>query len=125
MNIPSQCWSIPMDYEPPESGEPVFEDLQGGGYLPGLSVGGLGAGSIGRDYRGNFRRWTIKAGCLKDFVDPANGFTVYQRPEGGQGRTFMLQDSREDAPGAAASLLALVRMRSLEEIRQKFAAARG
>jgi non-lysosomal glucosylceramidase len=57
----------------------VIED----GYWQGAPVGGLGAGTFSRSYRGRFERWHVKAGVHKFQDVPANQFAVFAQPEGG------------------------------------------
>ncbi|MGZ4816516.1 MAG: GH116 family glycosyl hydrolase [Terriglobales bacterium] len=58
---------------------PIIDD----GYWQGAPVGGFGAGTFSRSYRGNFERWHIKAGIHKYQDVPANQFAVFVQPEGG------------------------------------------
>lgn len=75
-NIPPQAWTWPMTGEPDVVTKPVFPGLSDGGHWQGLPLGGFGTGGIGRNYRGSFGRWTLKAGALKHFCHPANMFAV-------------------------------------------------
>ena len=52
------------------------------GYWQGAPVGGFGAGTFSRSYRGNFERWHIKAGVHKYQNVPANQFAVFEQAEG-------------------------------------------
>jgi len=52
------------------------------GYWQGAPVGGFGAGTFSRDYRGDFSRWHIKAGVHKYEVVPADQFAIYEKTEG-------------------------------------------
>jgi len=62
--IPTVAWSRslgqPLDTpaRPRAVQQPTFDD----GYWQGLPLGGLGAGSIGRTYRGDFARWHLDPG---------------------------------------------------------------
>ncbi|WP_263367811.1 non-lysosomal glucosylceramidase [Edaphobacter bradus] len=52
------------------------------GYWQGVPVGGFGAGTFSRTYRGDFARWHIKAGVHKYETVPANQFAMFQQSEG-------------------------------------------
>src|ERR1700757_2022145 len=52
------------------------------GYWQGAPVGGFGAGTFSRDYRGDFSRWHLKAGVHKYQTIYANQFAMYQKAEG-------------------------------------------
>jgi non-lysosomal glucosylceramidase len=52
------------------------------GYWQGAPVGGLGAGTFSRTYRGDFARWHIKGGVHKYQTVWANQFAMFQRAEG-------------------------------------------
>jgi non-lysosomal glucosylceramidase len=83
--IPSAAWRIPIGTPPanpgsprPDLGYPIIED----GYWQGAPVGGFGAGTFSRSYRGRFERWHIKTGTHKFQDVPANQFAVFAQPEG-------------------------------------------
>lgn len=81
--VPKAAWSIEMDKQLDRPGKlRMTTHMQDGGYYQGLPIGGFGSGSMGRNYRGGFGRWTIKAGSLKHFQEPANVFAVHQRTPG-------------------------------------------
>lgn len=46
------------------------------------SIGGIGAGTIGRAMDGGFHRWTLKAGQLFTFEMPENGFAFWHEGHG-------------------------------------------
>jgi non-lysosomal glucosylceramidase len=84
--IPASAWRIPIGTPPanpgsprPDLGYPIIED----GYWQGAPVGGFGAGTFSRSYRGRFERWHIKTGTHKFQDVPANQFAVFAQPEGG------------------------------------------
>ncbi len=52
------------------------------GYWQGAPVGGFGAGTFSRTYRGDFARWHMKAGVHKYQTVWANQFAMYQKSEG-------------------------------------------
>ncbi len=84
--IPAAAWYIPIGTPPdnpgghkPELGASNIDD----GYWQGAPVGGFGAGTFSRSYRGHFERWHVKAGTHKYQDVPANQFAVFAQPEGG------------------------------------------
>jgi non-lysosomal glucosylceramidase len=83
--VPAVAWKRPMGQplehpgvEKPTLGYPHFDD----GYWQGAPVGGFGAGTFSRSYRGDFVRWHLKAGVHKYESVPANQFAVFQQVEG-------------------------------------------
>src|SRR5579864_2587741 len=52
------------------------------GYWQGAPVGGFGAGTFSRSYRGEFERWHLKTGVHKYQKVPANQFSIYAKAEG-------------------------------------------
>jgi non-lysosomal glucosylceramidase len=83
--IPAVAWKRPMGQplenpgvEKPSITYPHIDD----GYWQGAPVGGLGAGTFSRTYRGDFARWHLKAGVHKYESVPANQFAVFQQVEG-------------------------------------------
>ncbi|MCS7286348.1 MAG: non-lysosomal glucosylceramidase [Anaerolineae bacterium] len=78
--IPSAAWSRPIGEPYERAGRPkVNYPMIDDGPFQGLPLGGLGAGTIGRTYRGDFARWHLNAG--KHFYEsiPANQFSVFVR----------------------------------------------
>jgi non-lysosomal glucosylceramidase len=57
---------------------PVIDD----GYWQGAPVGGFGAGTFSRTYRGDFSRWHLKTGAHKYQMIPSNQFAMFQQVEG-------------------------------------------
>src|SRR5207237_9618541 len=55
------------------------------GYWQGAPVGGFGAGTFSRTYRGDFARWHIRNGVDKYQTAYANQFAMYERTEGAEG----------------------------------------
>src|ERR1700757_3375970 len=83
--IPTIAWRRPIGQPLAnpggrKAGLTIIDD----GYWQGAPVGGLGAGTFSRTYRGNFERWHVKAGIHKYQNVPANQFAVFVQPEGGQ-----------------------------------------
>jgi non-lysosomal glucosylceramidase len=52
------------------------------GYWQGAPVGGFGAGTFSRTYRGDFSRWHLKGGVHKYETVYANQFAIYEKSEG-------------------------------------------
>lgn len=52
------------------------------GFWQGAPVGGFGAGTFSRTYRGDFARWHIKTGVNKYETVNANQFAMFQQSEG-------------------------------------------
>ncbi len=101
--IPEQAWIWGVMDEPTDAVQPAHAHCHDGGYWQGMPLGGMGAGGIGRNYRGSFGRWTLKAGALQHFCEPANLFSVRQRPVGGEGRAVALHPGYPTArPGMEA-----------------------
>jgi len=47
----------------------------------GVPLGGIGCGSIGRGWRGDFRRWQLRPGFIQHQVVPSDAFSLFlQRP---------------------------------------------
>ncbi len=90
VGIPEQAWVWGMADEPEVMVTPAHANCHDGGHWQGMPLGGIGAGGIGRNYRGAFSRWTVKAGALKHFCEPANMFAVRQRPVGGEATAVAL-----------------------------------
>jgi non-lysosomal glucosylceramidase len=84
--IPTAAWRVPIGVPPPNPGGQRTE-LHGGniddGYWQGAPVGGFGAGTFSRSYRGHFERWHLKTGAHKYQDVPTNQFAVFAQPEGG------------------------------------------
>src|ERR1700676_1022446 len=63
--IPVAAWHIPIGTAPANHGSQRTQ-LNGinidDGYWQGAPVGGFGAGTFSRSYRGHFERWHLKAG---------------------------------------------------------------
>jgi non-lysosomal glucosylceramidase len=57
-------------------------------------VGGLGAGTFSRSYRGNFERWHLKAGVHKYEDVPADQFAIFVQPEGGSSKAVALSTEK-------------------------------
>jgi len=82
--IPGVAWRIPIGTPPPNPGgrRPELIYTIDDGYWQGAPVGGFGAGTFSRSYRGKFERWHLKAGVHKYQDVPANQFAVFGQREG-------------------------------------------
>jgi non-lysosomal glucosylceramidase len=81
--IPAAAWKRPIGVPLPNAGtkKPVL-DIIDDGYWQGSPVGGLGAGTFSRTYRGDFSRWHLKSGAHKYQTVDANQFAMFQKSEG-------------------------------------------
>ncbi|HVO59323.1 MAG TPA: non-lysosomal glucosylceramidase [Terriglobales bacterium] len=84
--IPKVAWRIPLGQPVANPGrpEPIAAGNIDDGFWQGAPVGGLGAGTFSRSYRGHFERWHLKAGIHKYEDVPANQFAVFVQQEGEQ-----------------------------------------
>src|SRR2546423_926039 len=82
--IPKTAWKHPI-WSPLGKAGGVGTQWKGGmiddGYWQGAPVGGFGAGTFSRTYRGDFSRWHIKGGVHKYHTVWANQFAMYQKTE--------------------------------------------
>jgi non-lysosomal glucosylceramidase len=83
--IPIAAWKRPLGaaLEDPGKKKPDLEPQHiDDGYWQGAPVGGFGAGTFSRNYRGDFVRWHLKAGVHKYESVPGNQFAMFQKVEG-------------------------------------------
>jgi non-lysosomal glucosylceramidase len=82
--IPKAAWKrgIGVPLENPGGKKPNLTSMIDDGYWQGAPVGGLGAGTFSRTYRGDFSRWHVKSGAHKYETVWANQFAMYQKSEG-------------------------------------------
>jgi non-lysosomal glucosylceramidase len=82
--IPSVAWRIPIGQPVANPGkpEPTAAGNIDDSFWQGAPVGGFGAGTFSRSYRGNFERWHIKAGIDKYENVPANQFAIFVHSAG-------------------------------------------
>jgi len=87
-NIPRTAWRIAIGQPPANPGgrKPQLDPASNidDGYWQGAPVGGLGAGTFSRSYRGHYERWHLKAGVHKYQDVPANQFAVFVQSADGQ-----------------------------------------
>jgi non-lysosomal glucosylceramidase len=80
--IPKAAWTRPLGLPLQNAGVALQSKDIDDGYWQGVPVGGLGAGTFSRSYRGDFARWHIKAAVHKYELVYTNQFAMYQRSEG-------------------------------------------
>jgi len=95
-HVPKAAWKIGIGVPPPNPGgrKPSLPTLIDDGYWQGAPVGGFGAGTFSRSYRGNFERWHVKAGVHKYENVPADQFAVFVQPEGETGKAVVLSTGK-------------------------------
>ena len=96
LRIPADAWRRGIGVPCPEVGRPrVDSPMVDDGEWAGVPIGGLGSGSIGRTYRGDFARWHLEVGRHVFRPSPVDGFTIHVGGVGGeQGRTTLLSALR-------------------------------
>ncbi len=98
-SIPAATWRRPLG-QPLATAlgkKPEIKNMIDDGYWQGAPVGGLGAGTLSRSYRGDFVRWHLKAGIHKYQSIPANQFSVFVKPEGpGQAMAEVLSTAKPE-----------------------------
>lgn len=80
--IPKIAWRRPLGKPLDNPGVRKNKSDIDDGYWQGAPVGGFGAGTFSRTYRGDFARWHIKAGVHKYVSVPANQFAMFQQVAG-------------------------------------------
>lgn len=82
--IPNAAWSRPIGLPCPEASvaADVDHSLVDDGPFQGVPLGGLGSGSIGRTFRGDFARWHLDIGRHHYETMWANQFSVYVEQHG-------------------------------------------
>jgi non-lysosomal glucosylceramidase len=81
-DIPAAAWHRPLGAPLANPGVRRNTTDIDDGYWQGSPVGGYGAGTFSRTYRGDFARWHIKAGVHKYESVPADQFAMFQQAEG-------------------------------------------
>jgi non-lysosomal glucosylceramidase len=84
-DIPKAAWKRPIGAPLEHAGtrKPALEPSHiDDGYWQGAPVGGFGAGTFSRTYRGDFARWHIQAGIHKYQTVVGNQFAMFQQSEG-------------------------------------------
>jgi len=84
-DVPKAAWKRPIGQplENPGTKKPALDAGHiDNGFWQGAPVGGFGAGTFSRTYRGDFARWHMKAGVHKYQTVWANQFAMFQKSEG-------------------------------------------
>lgn len=69
----------------------------------GVPLGGMGSGSIGRGFRGEFRRWQLIPGVCEEAPVLANQFSVFVSRDGGKKYSSVLYPGRPSELGVAVN----------------------
>src|SRR5579863_2641138 len=80
--IPKVAWRRPLGKPLENPGVRKNKSDIDDGYWQGSPVGGFGAGTFSRTYRGDFARWHIKSGVHKYVSVPGNQFAMFQQVAG-------------------------------------------
>jgi non-lysosomal glucosylceramidase len=75
---------------------------RGPGPHQGVPVGGMGAGAIGRGWRGDFRRWQRRPGIYQHGVVWADQFSLFVQRPGQPAQTQVLYPDRPDSSALSA-----------------------
>jgi non-lysosomal glucosylceramidase len=84
-DIPKAAWQRPigLPVSDPGTKKPTLEPSHiDDGFWQGAPVGGFGAGTFSRTYRGDFARWHLKPGIDKYQTVYANQFSMFQQEQG-------------------------------------------
>jgi non-lysosomal glucosylceramidase len=102
--IPSVAWRIPIGQPVANPGkpEPTAAGNIDDSFWQGAPVGGFGAGTFSRSYRGNFERWHIKAGIDKYENVPANQFAIFVHSAGEQPLAQVLSTAKPEGNALSA-----------------------
>ena len=95
--IPKIAWRRPLGQPLENPGVRKNKSDIDDGYWQGTPVGGFGAGTFSRTYRGDFARWHLKSGVHKYVSVPANQFAMFQQVVGepaGTARVLMTDHPR-------------------------------
>jgi non-lysosomal glucosylceramidase len=105
--IPVDAWLRGIGVPCPDVGHPRVETpMIDDGEWAGVPIGGLGTGSIGRTYRGDFARWHLEVGKHLFRPSAVDGFTIHVGAADGQdAATTLLSAHRPtDLPASTAGL---------------------
>jgi non-lysosomal glucosylceramidase len=105
--IPIDAWRRGIGLPCPNVGRPrVDAPMIDDGEWAGVPIGGLGTGSIGRTFRGDFARWHLEIGKHRFKPSPVDGFGIHVGGVGGgAARTTLLSGLRPaDLPPTVATL---------------------
>ncbi|MBN1798724.1 MAG: hypothetical protein JW822_09105 [Spirochaetales bacterium] len=76
-SVPEAAWARSMGMACEEAGKPYTWHVVDDPVWAGAPLGGIGAGSIGRSYRGDFSRWHLDIGSHTYKPIPACQFSLY------------------------------------------------
>src|ERR1700730_2414620 len=96
-DIPKAAWARRMGLPLENPGVTKDPGLIDDGYWQGAPVGGMGAGTFYRSYRGAFSRWHIKAGVHKYHTVHVTDVAMFQQATGnaiGTARVLMTDHPR-------------------------------
>jgi non-lysosomal glucosylceramidase len=100
-SIPKAAWKrgIGQPLENPGGRKPALASsgMIDDGYWQGAPVGGFGAGTFSRTYRGDFSRWHIKSGVHKYQTVWTNQFAMFQQKEGEEAVAQVLTATHPEA----------------------------
>lgn len=105
--IPVDAWRRGIGLPCPGVGHPrVTTPMVDDGEWAGVPIGGLGTGSIGRTFRGDFARWHLEVGQHRFRPSAVDGFAIHVGGADGEAaRTTLLSGLRPvDLPPPVASL---------------------
>jgi non-lysosomal glucosylceramidase len=80
--IPKIAWRRPLGQPLENPGVRKNKSDVDDGYWQGAPVGGFGAGTFSRTYRGDFARWHVKSAVHKYAPVAANQFAMFQQVDG-------------------------------------------
>jgi non-lysosomal glucosylceramidase len=81
-DIPKAAWRRPIGAPLDHEGKKKVDDNIDDGFWQGAPVGGFGAGTFSRTYRGDFARWHMQGGVHKYQSVAADQFAMFQKSEG-------------------------------------------
>jgi non-lysosomal glucosylceramidase len=84
-DIPKAAWKRPIGapLDHPGTKKPALDSGHiDDGYWQGAPVGGFGAGTFSRTYRGDFARWHVQGGVHKYQIVSGDQFAMFQKSEG-------------------------------------------
>jgi len=101
--IPKAAWTRPLGLPLENPGVTTAAGDIDDGYWQGVPVGGFGAGTFSRSYRGDFSRWHIKAAVHKYEPVYANQMAMFQQSEGDVRGTAQVLMNGHPGNGALSS----------------------
>jgi non-lysosomal glucosylceramidase len=101
--IPDVAWSRGIGEPLKDAGVTKVQGNVDDGYWQGLPLGGLGSGSIGRTYRGDFARWHLKTGVHKYQSVPPDVFAAFEQVEGESPVAVVLRAGKPEGRGSLSA----------------------